>query len=440
MKKLFILESSFVVGFEHIEMFQGFTFVFFKNCQEVLDIAGIGWRYDALLNSLRANHLAYETCAEESLEAYMRHHPCETLYISDPGYMHMLLSSALLLKFQGRIYIFDKINQTLKKPQFKEMNSMVHLLSQNKKSWCASMDNQSRITFSRMTGKRCYFMLEGHKQTFIVPHTQTTSAGVEGYTFLCPERPHLRIKLYLRDLHPYEIEKLEKMVQIPHSFQDSAMPLALVYTYAHQPVGIVMKHFEGEEMDIADLHQKARALPLARSIIRQLIELSVFGIYPKDFSHNILCEEENGIAHLIDLDSAQYLDYPAMVYPAQGLDCLPWEYYLPDIFFNAIELSYWVTYLLICTYQSDETFFGSCEMPLVESHMALLEKQNARVADLVRLAFENKEPLSLYRQLQALEGEVVQEPVSTPKRHWPLLAGGILLLVTILCVAVWKIM
>ena len=51
----------------------------------------------------------------------MRHHPCETLYISDPGYMHMLLSSALLLKFQGRIYIFDKINQTLKKPQFKEM-------------------------------------------------------------------------------------------------------------------------------------------------------------------------------------------------------------------------------------------------------------------------------------------------------------------------------
>ena len=69
-----------------------------------------------------------------------------------------------------------------------------------------------------------------------------------------------------------------------------------------------------------------------------------------------------------------------------------------------------------------------------------LEKQNARVADLVRLAFENKEPLSLYRQLQALEGEVVQEPVSTPKRHWPLLADGILLLVTILCVAVWKIM
>ena len=65
---------------------------------------------------------------------------------------------------------------------------------------------------------------------------------------------------------------------------------------------------------------------------------------------------------------------------------------LPDIFFNAIELSYWVTYLLICTYQSDETFFGSCEVPLVESHMALLEKQNARVADLVRLAFENKNP------------------------------------------------
>ena len=36
----------------------------------------------------------------------MRHHPCETLYISDPGYMHMLLSSALLLEVSGQILYF----------------------------------------------------------------------------------------------------------------------------------------------------------------------------------------------------------------------------------------------------------------------------------------------------------------------------------------------
>lgn len=420
MQDLLILEATLLKGtfehlFEHLDVFSGYRFVFFKYAKENATVAGLERNYQKLLQGLDEREIAYTFCEACGFDEYLcTYHDEAPLYIANTPYKNTLISSAALLKVSVPIFVFQQINQSTGLPQFQNIQPMTMPYLTSKKFGTAGLDF-TYLPKVNLQNVECYFEWNKERYTFKAKKPAFDAEGVEGYTFICPGYSDLRIKIYKRSISRYEVERIEKLTRISAQFPDAALPLAIVYAPGDIPVGIVMRHFEGSELDIYQLHTYPTAHQLVSSLVRQLLGLSIWGVLHKDLTHNVLCDPVSGESHIIDIDSTQYLDYPAVVSATDTFNCMPQKYFHNRLFYNTIDLSYSMLMIVISAFINPDDLFGNYDeqgnVQIRQDELSQLKARQPEIYHLVKKAYVQGIPVSLSEQyaiLGAMEEEVTE--------------------------------
>lgn len=411
MHDLLILDATLVKGtFEnlgdHLDAFLDYRFIFFKHAKENAEVAGLIKNYEKLINAVEEREMAYAFTNECGLDEYLdTHRHQDQLFIANTPYQNTIISSAALLKVTIPIFVFQQINQSTGLAQFQNIQPMTTPYLASKKFGTAGLDF-TYLPKVNILNQVCYFEWHKERYTFRAKKPALDAEGVEGYTFPCPGYPGFRIKIYKRSISRYEVERIEKLTRISDQFPDAALPLAIVYAENDIPVGIAMRDFEGSELDIYQLHTYQTASKIVISLTRQLLGLSTWGVLHKDLTHNVLCDPQTGESHIIDIDSTQYLDYPAVVSATDTFNCMPQKYFHNRLFYNTIDLSYSMLMIVISAFINPDDLFGNYDengnVQIREEELQNLKRHAPDIYRLVEKAYIQCIPVSLSEQYAVL--------------------------------------
>lgn len=418
MKKMIVLEQSLVnplyeLLLKMVKNLNDYELLFYRNFENNIRCSGVIDHYKNLLRCLDENNINYKFIDEFGLDEYLYYnHSQDELYLTPTGAINAIVSSAAILEYKGPVFVCVGFNKTLNKPKFQNIQPMTKNYMTSKSFGTKGMDLHSIGNPLYYRGI-CHFELDGKKYSQKINDYDVVSSGIEGESFICKENNNLRIKIYIRNIFGYEIERIKKMICISSQLKDISIPLTLVYDDKNMPIGVVIKNFSGKDIDLHTFRNNKNAISIAKDIARQVIAMQTYGIYHKDLIHNILCDFEKGEAHIIDVDTTQYLEYPAIASTADKSNGIPQKYYNDLLFYNSVDLSYSLLTIIISTFVDPDDLFGLWDkngnIILREEYLDTLKVKFPIIYQLVVDAYVKNIPISFSRQLDALDKIGIKE-------------------------------
>lgn len=143
-----------------------------------------------------------------------------------------------------------------------------------------------------------------------------------------------------------------------------------------------------------------------------LINAEAFSYIHRDFHHNILFDDHNYQAYIIDLDSVQYANYPPTAQSAENRSCLPAKYTIRGRYYSTVELSYWAGMMAIASIILPNPRRGTCIIDAGEEkgtykinkeRYTELHKKAPHIADMAVWQYDDCFPCHPMRILEAVE-------------------------------------
>lgn len=413
MKKILLLESSFVspsyelminaLAYLHDEQFM---ILKFKGLERTVRAAKLSERYENFIAQAKSFNLDLRPTEAYGLDEFFGlYRKDEDIYITPTNSINTVISSAAMLKYPGRIMLMTSYNKSIDQPIFTNVQPMCDMYLTSKSFGRKGLDISSLNNPLNYRGV-CHYTLNGITYNQQIRESDFLSQGSEGETLRCEEFDDLRIKIYERYLYKFEIEKVEKMMELAPILPDIAIPLAIVYDEEETPIGIVMRNFDGEDIRLDELHTHDNAEAVVLDLIEQVMALQTYGIFHKDLAHNILFDFKHGKAHIIDVDSTQYLEYPAVVQTTDKTNGIPLEYYNDLNFYYSLDLSYTLLTIVIGIYMDPDDLLGQYDdeghVKLRSEPMNFLKYNVPYIYEIIKYAYVSRIPVSPAHQLDAV--------------------------------------
>ncbi|MBO6046473.1 MAG: hypothetical protein J6P61_01850 [Erysipelotrichaceae bacterium] len=418
MKKILLLGQSLLSPqYETLEKSlpdfgaSGDVIMIFTGMQEIAECIHATNRYQHLLAAFDAANIDTMTVDAFDLDEYLyaNRDSEEDLYLTPTNAINPIISSVAMTRYKGNVFACIGYNRSAQSPKFQNVQpyAVNYLTSKS-----FGTKGLQREPINNPIGYRglCHFMIGDQVYFQHIGEQRNIQSGQEGITFVVKDNPKWRVKIYDRPLYQFEVTKLKKFTEIVDDLPLTAIPLAVVYDEKDQPIGIVMRNFEGETINLKSFHQQINAETVAREIMKQVIAMQLYGIYHKDLAHNILCNFENCLAHVIDIDSTQYLNYPATTKSADKQNGVPIEFDNDLLFYHSIDLSYTMLTIMISAYMNPADLLGLYDdrghVILDEDGKNYLREKAPHLARLVVAAYEEAIPASCAQQLAAINLDI----------------------------------
>lgn len=371
-----------------------------KHFDQYCNIAGLVNELNSLYAGIRQRGIQTIEVDDDCFERYLLNHKtADPIFISPVPSTEIVISIAVSCAYMGSI---SMIGNGYAEPPLRPLTSQIRAFAATPRAGIRGLDRRE-VEADHAEGRKCHYTLNGKRyEQNIGAHT---NQGAEGFVFNAAIEGYI-LKIWDIRRFQFSNDKIKAMLCVPEN-KDIALPLAFVYNDADEPIGIVMRFFEGKTATLDRLYEHKNPLSLCRDIITQLIWLESRGFMHWDFWHNVIIG--NGKAHIIDLDSVQFAGYPATAESQDVMSYIPAKFEHNAAFGSTISIAYNSLSMLIQLYLSKAEFNS---LLWDENHQhdtlntTILQKLPETLQSSVVEAYAKKQPVSLLRQLHFVTAEI----------------------------------
>lgn len=395
---------------------------FFCNPCHFAEIIGAVDNYNAIVNALEENNIecselpVYEWDELFHLLSMSDRFEREIgyngeLYCSPTNASYYISVSAGTVGYNGKLKFVLNVNDYTGKIFFKD--SDYQKLAKNP-HWSTAGLNKTKIEYAQFADySECYYEVNGktyHERP--LNRGNCTDNGSQGYSYVSSKSGY-RLKFwdYPRTYYEFQIDKLKKMISDP-SPGNLAVPKAIIYSKNDIAIGVVMDNFNGVEVPFEKYSQLLNSpLRFMESLMKGLINAEAYSYIHRDFHHNILFDDFNYQAYIIDLDSVQYANYPPTAQSAENRSCLPAKYTIRGRYYSTVELSYWAVMMAISSVIVPNPRRGICVIEkgaeaglykLSKDRYKELKKKAPHIAEVALRQYDECFPCHPMRLLEAI--------------------------------------
>lgn len=411
MKKVILLlqslsDKSFTMLKEHIKAMSSddYCFCIFHSFELSVNIGGFNTNYEIFRQILKDKGFHTLTLEEYSIDEYFCGHCNGDIYLTPTESVPTVISSAALLGYKGNIYVFASSKN---EPPVSNITSCIRAFKYNDIAGIKGL-NKAKISYDHSKGNACYYTIDGIKYSQSLKEKSGCKSGVQGYTMACEGYPGYRIKIWDSFLpkYQYEIDEVAAMISDKLAHPSIAFPITFVYNEKDEPIGFVMRNFNGYELNIHAMHRRDDALKICEQILKIVIWMEANSIFHRDISHNMLIDKDGNVS-VIDVDSLQYKAFPATASESDPPNALPRKYFSSSLFYNTIDISYTTLAFIVSGFYDIESFFGVWDesglCPIKNNLLYELNRIHPSIAHIITEAYINGKPVSPVRQLEAIQ-------------------------------------
>lgn len=395
---------------------------FFCKSKDFADIIGAERNYTALISALDKNNiehselpvygfdeLFYLLSTNDRFKDLLGYNG--EIYCAPTNASYYISVSAGTIGYKGTLKFVLNFNSYTGKIFFKD--SEYKKLAKNPR-WSLVGIDKTKINYAQLADySECYYIVDGKKYCEVpFKREHCSDKGTQAYTYVS-KKSGLRLKFweYPQFYYQFQIDKIKRMINDP-SPEGMAVPKALIYSKNNIAIGIAMENFNGVEVRFEDYSQLL-SLPLKfiESLIKGLVNAEAYSYIHRDFYHNILFDDDNYQAHIIDLDSVQYANYPPTAESFENRSGLPDKYAIKGKYYSTVELSYWATIMSISSVIIPNPRRGVCiiEKGVEKGHYKInreryeeLKEKAPHIADVALWQYDNCFPCHPMRLLEAV--------------------------------------
>lgn len=333
------------------------------------------------------------------------------LYCSPTNASYYISVSAGTVGYNGKLKFVLNFNEYTGKIFFKD--SDYEKLAKNPR-WSTVGLDKTKIEYAKIADySECYYEIDGktyHEKP--LNKDNCSDKGTQGYSYVSSKSGY-RLKFwdYPGFYYGFQIDKLKKMIS-DLSPDNMAVPKAIIYSKNNIAIGIVMDNFNGIEVPFEKYSELPNfPLKFMESLMKGLINAEAYSYIHRDFHHNILFDDTNYQAYIIDLDSVQYANYPPTAQSAENRSCLPAKYTIRGRYFSTVELSYWAVMMAMSSIIVPNPRRGTCVIEkgtekglykLNEKRYEELRQKAPHIADVALRQYDECFPCHPMRLMEAI--------------------------------------
>ena len=396
---------------------------FFCNAKAFAKLIGAEENYNTIIKTLKENNIEYSELPvygfDELFCLLQRSAKFKNkigydgeIYCSPTNASYYISVSAGTVGFDGDLKFFLNFNPYTGKIFYKK--SDYKKLAENPRWTMAGVD-KSQIEYSKTADySECHYTIDGKAYTEVpLSRDKCTDKGSQGYSYVSRKSGY-RLKFwdYPKTYYAFQIDKIKRMIANP-SPKNLAVPKAIIYSKNNIAIGVVMDNFNGVEIPFERYSQLLNSpLKYMESLMTGLISAQAFSYIHKDFHHNILFDDNNYQAHIIDLDSVQYANFPPTAQSAENRSCLPAKYTIRGRYYSTVELSYWAAIMAISSVIVPNPRRGTCVIDAGEEtgtykinkeRYTELHRKAPHIADMALWQYDDCFPCHPMRILEAVK-------------------------------------
>lgn len=412
MKKVILLSQSlttklFKMLCEHVNALTSEDCLcVFQNFDLTCEIGGVKSNYETLKSILKKNGIPINILKEYSLDEYLDNHHGGDIYITPTDSTPVVISSASLLGFKDSIYL---LGASKNEPQISNIAPQIRAFKYKDTIGTKGL-NKTEVHFDHAKGKSCFYYIDGRRYSQVIKGKGgVLESGVQGYTMVCEDLPEYRIKIWdsFAPKYRYEFDETTLMMANKLAHPSIALPITFVYNENNEPIGFVMKNFNGHELDMHELRKLKNPFKIVEQMLSATLWMETHDLYHRDVNHNMLIDT-NGKLAIIDVDSIQYKAFPSTASASDPLNALPRKFSSNSLFYNTIDISYTTMAFIVAAIFDIEDFFGvwDKESGLCSLDQDLLNKlrdEYPSIARLVTKAYVEGRPVAVARQLEVVQ-------------------------------------
>lgn len=400
-----------------------FKVFFFCNAAAFAKLIGAEENYNTIIKTLKENNIEYSElpvygfdelfCLLSRSERFKREIGYDaTIYCSPTNASYYISVSAATVGFEGELKFLLNFNEYTGRIFFKD--SDYKKLADNPRWSMAGIDKTQIEYLKTADYSECHYTIDGKAYNEVpLSRDKCTDKGSQGYSYVSRKSGY-RLKFwdYPKTYYGFQIDKIKRMIANP-SPKNIAVPKAIIYSKNDIAVGVAMENFNGVEIPFEKYSQLLNSpLKFMKSLMTGLINAEAFSYIHRDFHHNILFDDDGYQAHIIDLDSVQYANYPPTAQSAENRSCLPAKYTIRGRYYSTIELSYWAAIMTISAVILPNPKRGICIIDAGEEAGTYkinkeryneLRKKAPHIADMALWQYDDCFPCHPMRLLEAIK-------------------------------------
>lgn len=356
--------------------------------------------YHAILSGLNRRGIRTRILDCDGLEQFLLTHNSATpIYTTPLTNTECVVTAAAACSYTGQIFC---LGANAMDPPLRNLTAQIRSFSATPRAGTRGL-NRAAVLHAHPEGSLCHYTIQDKR----VEQRLGSSAlvGTEGHV-IPSQLEGFCLKIWDIPRFQYANEKISVMLHLDDN-PELALPLAFVFNEQNEPIGIVMRFFDGKTTTLDQLYRFPNPLKLCRDILRQLIWLEARTFLHCDLWHNIKVDAAG--AHLLDLDSVQFAGYPATAESQDAMNYLPARFSRAAAFGSSINTAYTTLKMLILLYVDTAQYNRllwderrQCDTIQPDILRSLPPKLQAMVLD----AHRDECPVSLVRQLRFVEEEM----------------------------------
>lgn len=335
-----------------------FKVFFFMNFREFARLIHAEEHYNAVINALKQYNIEYSELPVFGFDEFFYLLSKSEKFKKQIGYggeiycaptnaSYYISVSAGVVGYQGKLKFFLNFNTYTGKVFFKQ--SEYQALSKDPR-WSLAGIDKTKVEYAKIADySECHYTING-KTYYEVPLTrdECSDKGTQAFTYKSKKSGYrLKFWYFPNTYYAFQIDKIKRMIADP-SPEGIAAPKAIVYSKNDIPIGIAMENYNGVEIPFEDYSQLLNSpLKYMESLMKMVTVAEAYSYIHRDFFHNILFGYDGYQAHIIDLDSVQYANYPPTAEAADNTSGLPAKYTIQGRYYSTVELSYWAAMMCI---------------------------------------------------------------------------------------------
>lgn len=348
-----------------------FKVFFFCNAKAFAKLIGAEENYNTIIKTLTENNIEYSElpvygfdelfCLLSRSERFKREIGYDgSIYCSPTNASYYISVSAATVGFEGELKFLLNFNEYTGKIFFKD--SDYKKLADNARFSMAGIDKTQIEYLKTADYSECHYTIDGKAYNEVpLSRDMCNDKGSQGYSYVSRKSGY-RLKFwdYPKTYYGFQIDKIKRMIANP-SPKNLAVPKAIIYSKNDIAIGVAMENYRGVSIPFEKYSQLLNSpLKFMKSLMTGLINAEAFSYIHRDFHHNILFDDHNYQAYIIDLDSVQYANYPPTAQSAENRSCLPAKYTIKGRYYSTVELSYWGAMMVISAMITPNPRRGSC--------------------------------------------------------------------------------
>lgn len=373
------------------------TVLIFQDFDKYCEAANLTDTYQTILSGLRRRGIPTKTLHQDGLDQFLLVRNSNTpLYTTPLNKTECVVTSAVTCGYTGEIIAIG-----CHPLPTRDLTPLIRASSQSPRCGIRGLD-KTAIKPRYTEGAVCHYTINGQYVEQVVKRGGL--GGNEGFIMKSTIDGFV-LKIWDIDRFQHANDKIEEMLKVDPN-DDIALPLAFVYNAKEEPIGIVMRFFEGKTTTLDQLYRFPNPLKLCKDILRQLIWLESRSFQHFDIWHNVHVDASG--AHLIDIDSVQYAGYPATATSQDMVSYIPACFYRTAAYGSIISTTYSTLSMLIQLYLDRDGYnrlLWDSKRQCDTIDQSMLQQLPPSLQDMVVEAYQNKRPVSLVRQLKFVEEE-----------------------------------